>query len=178
MLRRYAPTERLETLDLDNTRIVLQRTEYIHWSRLSDARISAKAWTIEREKHKSESCLLILRNSSVWDAETAHQMLDFNQEFSVLDADGVRLRTTIRFVKGDDGSPAKNVVEIPTGAGETYYVDTYTYGFIWSRSPVASPIGEPATYVVYDEEGARWFAPDSRVGIHTLELVDRKSGLF
>lgn len=172
MLDRYAPTERLANLDLDGTQIVLQRIDDL-WTGLGYDRARVKALTIEREGQKGKPCLLILWNPTIWDAKTEGEMLFFNNEFTVLDADGVCFSTIIHFVTEHDSSRRMNVVEIPSTTGRKYYVDIYFYGPFWSNPPpVAEPIGEPAAYVVRDDEDAKWFVPLSQVGIRTLDLVD------
>ena len=175
VLKRYVPTAKLASLDLDNTMIVRQRIDSL-WTGLGHDRVRAEAWTIERVKHSGERCLLILMNPSIWDAESEWELSLRNEEFTVLDAEGVCFQTIVKYVEGEDVSTTRNVVEIPTKNSCTYYVDTYTYGgLFWTQPPpLVEAIGEPAKYVVHDEEGARWFAPISRVGRYSLELTDHQ----
>ena len=175
VLKRYVPTAKLASLDLDNTMIVRQRIDSL-WTGLGHDRVRAEAWTIERVKHSGERCLLILMNPSIWDAESEWELSLRNEEFTVLDADGVCFQTIVKYVEGADASTTKNVVKIDTMNGHTYYVDTYTYGALFSGEPppLVETTGEPAKYVVRHEEGIRWFAPVSRVGRYYIELTDHQ----
>jgi len=171
MLRRYTPTERLTSLGLDNTRIVLQRIDSL-WMSLGHGRVRAKAWTIERQGHRGEPCLLMLMYPSIWDAEEEWEFTMKNNKFTVLDAEGVCLQTRIRHVKGEDISTTKNMVQIATGDGQTYIIDMYTYGLMVTP-PVAKELGVPAAVVVRDQEGGRWFVLKKNFH-HNLELVDKE----
>ncbi|RLI48169.1 MAG: hypothetical protein DRO73_10015 [Candidatus Thorarchaeota archaeon] len=171
MLRRYTPTERLASLGLDNTRIVLQRIDSL-WTSLGHDRVRAKVWTIERQGHKGEPCLLMLMYPSIEDTEEESKSTMKDKKFTVLEAEGVCLQTAVRYIEGEDISTTKNMAQVATGDGQTYIIDMYTYGLMVTP-PVAKELGVPAAVVVRDQEGGRWFVLKKNFH-HNLELVDRE----
>ena len=178
VLERYAPTSLLESLDLDNMRIVLQRVDY-PWNLMSSVGVEARAWTIEQIESRDAPSLLLLQNASVWDAEGKEVMLLLNNEFTVIDAQGVCIRTTLTTIPPGgtaatiEMESANETTAIPTADGRTYYVDRYNFGPSFRKPSSVSPFDEFMVYTRRDENGPRWFVPRERDHYPNLELVDQ-----
>ncbi len=171
MLQRYAPIESLESLDLNDTRFILQRVDFPYSWRTTMA-CPVYAWTVEKRGHKREPCILITETSTVWDAEYKELMLLFNTEFTIYDAEGPQLQTIIELV--DKG---KRSTRIPVMNERTFYVDSYAYAFGRSQVPVPEILGQPAWIVVREDNEERWFVPRGKDHYPNVELIDREGNL-
>lgn len=163
MMELYAPSGRLESLDITGSRIILQRIDS-PLVRLAPYRNSALIWTLERDGYDGEQFLLMLKNSSIWDAEKKWELVYNNQEFTVIDANGICFQTTT--LTNDSG---KDTTKIVAANGQEYFVDSY-YGF-QTNAPMIEALGERAMTVVRDTTGDRWFS--KKYLLHNLELVDQ-----
>ena len=164
MIEQYTPTGDIESLDTTASKIVLRRIDS-PLARLAPYRNSALAWTLEREGHKGEQYLLMLKNSFFWDAETKFDLVYKNQEFTVIDSGGVCFGTQTH--TNDDG---KDETIIQAADGREYSVVSY-YGSK-SDAPVIESLGELATTVVRENTNMKWFS--KRFLLHNLELVDEQ----